>query len=119
MTVSATGYLFLAASITSTTTATSVGGYVVPASTRTQIIAVTIANMATSNAVGYVDTSIYSNTASASYGVGGRKTAVYPGGSFVVVGAEKHVMATGGAFQVTSYSTIQLDVVMTAVELST
>lgn len=118
MTITATQYLFLATNITATAVATSIGGYVVPASTRTQIVAVTIANMATTNAVGYVDANIYSNTASASYGVSGRKTAIYPGGSFIVVGAEKHVMATGGAFQVTSYSTIQLDVIMTAVELT-
>jgi hypothetical protein len=118
MSVSATGYLFVATSITATTTATSIGGYTVPAGTRGQIIAVTISNMATTNLTNYVDTFIYSNTASASYGIGGRKTPVYPGGSFVVVGAEKHVLPTGGAFQVTTYATGQVDVAMTIVEVS-
>lgn len=116
MSITATQYLFLATSITATTTASSVGQYVVPASTKGQIIAVTVANMATSNTTNYFDASIYNGTAS--FGIGGRKTPLYPGGSVIVVGAEKHVLPTGGAFQITTYATEQVDVSMTLVEVT-
>lgn len=116
MAVSATGYLFLATTLTATTTATSIGAYTVPASNKAQIIAVTIANTATTNTTNYVDTAIYNGSFSTP--IGGAKTPVYPGSSFVVVGAEKHIMPTGGAFQVTPYATSGLAVAMTIVELT-
>lgn len=116
MTITATQYLFLATTLTATGTATSVGAYTVPASTRAQLIAVTLANSATSNGTNYADVSLYNG--SFSVAVGGKKTPIYPGSSFVVVGLEKHVLPTSGAVQVAAYATTGLDVAVTLVELT-
>ena len=116
MTITASQYIFVATTLTATTTATSVGTYTTPASTRAQIIAVTVANSATSNAMNYFDASIYNG--SFSVPIAGTKTPVPPGGSVIVIGAEKHVMPTSGAFQVTAYATTGLGVAMTLIEVT-
>lgn len=116
MTITATQYVFYATTLTATTTASSVGGYTVPASTRAQLIAVTIANSATSNITNYCDVAIYNGSFSTP--IGGTKTPVYPGSSLVVIGVEKHVLPTGGALQVTPYATTGLAVAMTAIEVT-
>ncbi len=54
MAFAATQYLFKA-SITTATTAATVGSYTVPASTRGMILGLTLANSATSNAMNYAD----------------------------------------------------------------
>lgn len=108
--------MFYATTLTATTTASSVGGYTVPASTRAQIIAVTIANSATNNGTNYCDVSLYNGSFSTP--IGGTRTPVYPGSSLVVIGVEKHVMPTGGALQVTPYATTPLAIAMTAIEVS-
>lgn len=115
MTITATQYLFLATTLTSTTTASSVGAYTVPTGTRAQIIAVTVANMATTNITNYADVSIYNGTAA--FGLV-KKAPLYPGGTFIAVGAEKHSLPTSGAVQVTTYATTQVDVAISLIEVS-
>ncbi len=66
MSFTATQFLFKASIPTSTTTAT-VGAYTVPASTRGQIMALTLTNIATSNVLTYADVSLFDGTNS--YGV--------------------------------------------------
>lgn len=116
MSITATQYVFSATTLTATTTATSIGAYTTPPSTRAQIIAVTISNTSTGNAMNYCDVSIYNGSFSTP--IAGAKTPVYPGSSFVVVGAEKHVLPTSGAVQVTPYATTGLGVAMTVIEVS-
>ena len=101
MAFTATQYLFRASIPTSTTTAT-VGAYTVPASTRGQIIALTVANTATTNRLTYADVSLFDG--STAYGVA-RALQLYPGGSVIVEGVAKHVLPTGGGVYVTAYAT--------------
>lgn len=116
MTITATQYQAFATTLTATTAATSVGGYTVPGSSKGQLIAVTIANAATTNITNYVDVALYNGSFSTP--VGGVKTPVYPGSSFVVVGLEKHILPSGGAVQVTPYATSGLAVYGSVVEIS-
>lgn len=115
MTITATQYLFKAQTQTATTTATT-GGYVVPAATKGQVVAITVANTSTGNAMNYVDVEIYDGAAA--YNISGQKTPVYPGGTFIAVGAEKHVLPSGGSIYVTPYATGGIDVIATIVELT-
>lgn len=115
MAFTATQYLIRASSITSTTTAT-VGGYTVPASTRGMVIAVTAANTSTGNAMNYVNVELYDGATA--YNISGTKCPIYPGGSIIAVGAEKHVLPTGGAVYVTAFATTGLNVVATIVEIT-
>ena len=114
MTISATQYLFKASIPTSTVTAT-VGAYTVPASTRGQVVAVTIANTSTTNLTTYADVALFDG--SVAYPVVTRAT-IYPGGNLIVEGVAKHVLPTGGAVYVTGYATF-ISAVMTVVELAT
>lgn len=116
MAITATQYIFVATTLTATTTATSVGAYTTPASTRAQVIAVTISNSATSNAMNYCDVAVYNGSFATP--ISGTKTPVYPGSSFIVMGIEKHVLPTSGAVQVTPYATTGLGVAMTLIEVS-
>lgn len=116
MAITATQYVFYATTLTATTTATSIGGYTVGASTRAQLIAITIANSASTNAMNYCDVALYNGSFSTP--IAGAKTPIYPGSSFVVVGAEKHVLPTSGAVQVTPYATTGLAVAITAIEVT-
>lgn len=116
MTITASQYVFVATTLTATTTATSIGAYTTPASTRAQVIAVTISNSATSNITNYCDVSIYNGSFSTP--ISGTRTPIYPGSSFIVVGAEKHVLPTSGAVQVTPYATTGLGVAMTLIEVT-
>ena len=113
MAITASQYLFKASIPTSTTTAT-VGAYTVPASTRAQIIAVTIANTASTNLTTYADVSLFDGTTAYPLVV---KAALYPGGNLIVQGVAKHVLPTGGAVYVSAYATF-VSVVATYVELS-
>lgn len=115
MAFTATQYMFEASALTSTTTAT-VGSYNVPASTRGMVVAVTVANTSTGNAMNYVDLALFDG--SVAYNIGGRKLPVYPGGSVIVAGVEKHVLPTGGSVRATAYATTGLDVVATIVEIT-
>lgn len=115
MTISATQYLFKASAITSTTTAT-VGAYVVPAATKGQVIALTLANTSTGNLMNYADVSVYDGATAYSIGT---KLPVYPGGSLIVAGVEKHVLPTGGSMYVTAYATAGvMTAAMTVIEVS-
>ena len=116
MAITATQYVFVATTLTATTVATSVGTYTTPASTRAQVIAVTISNTSTGNGMNYCDVGIYNGTFATP--VAGTRTPVYPGSSFVVLGIEKHVLPTSGAVQVTPYATTGLGVAMTLIEVS-
>ena len=116
MTITATQYVFVATTLTATTTASSVGTYTTPAATRAQVIAVTISNTSTVNATNYCDVAIYNGAFSTP--IAGIKTPIYPGGSFVVVGAEKHILPTGGAIQVTPYATTGLGVAVSLIEVT-
>lgn len=111
--ISATQYLFRASIPTSTTTAT-VGAYTVPASTRGQIVSLTVAMTATTNVSGFCDVSMWDGTTA--YPVLTRAP-IYPGGNLVVEGLAKHVLPTGGAVYFTAYAT-NLSAVMSLVELS-
>ena len=80
------------------------------------VIAVTVANTATNNAMNYVDVQLFDG--STAYSITGAKAPVYPGGSIIAVGAEKHILPTGGAVYVTAYATTGLNVVATIVEIT-
>lgn len=115
MAFTATQYLFKASNITSTTTAT-VGSYNVPAATRGMVIAVTVASTATGNGMNYADVELFDG--STAFNISGKKMPVYPGGSVIAVGGEKHVLPTGGAIYVTAYATFGLNVVATIIEVT-
>lgn len=115
MAFTATQYLCKPSALTATTTAT-VGGYVVPANTRGMVIACTVANSATTNITNYVDIGIFDGTNA--YTIGGVKTPLYPGGSIVAIGVEKHVLPSGGALYITPYATTGINVVATIVEVT-
>jgi hypothetical protein len=115
MAFTATQYLFKATNHTSTTTAT-VGAYVVPAATRGMGIAMTCANTSTGNLMNYVDIAIYDGATQYPLLT---KAPIYPGGNLVVIGIEKHVLPTGGAFYATPYATAGvLTTAMTVVEIT-
>ncbi len=114
MAITATQYLFKASIPTATTTAT-VGAYVVPAATRFQIIAMTVANTSSVNLTTYADVSLFDGTTAYPVGV---KMALYPGGNLVIQGVQKHLLPTGGAAYITPYSTF-VSVIMTGVEVTT
>lgn len=101
MAFTATQYLFKASIPTSTTTAT-VGAYTVPASTRGQIMALTMSNTATTNITAFCDVSLFNGSTAYPVVV---KAPLYPGGSLIVEGVQKHVLPTGGAVYVTAYAT--------------
>lgn len=113
MAFTATQYLFKATIPTTTNTAT-VGAYTVPAATRFQIIACTVANTATTNLTTYADVSLWDGTTAYPMLV---KTPLYPGGTVIVSGVNKHVLPTGGAVYVTAYST-NVCAVMTGMEVT-
>jgi hypothetical protein len=113
MAFSATQYLFKASMPTSIVT-TTVGGYTVPAATRFSIIAMTLANTATTNVMTYADVSLFDGTTAYPVGV---KFPLYPGGNLVVQGMQKHTLPSGGAAYVTAYST-NVSVIMTGVEIT-
>lgn len=112
MAFTASQYLFKASIPTSTTTAT-VGAYTVPASTKFQIIAMTLTNTATTNQVTYADVSLFDGTTA--YGIG-RALPLYPGSNLKIQAVSKHVLPTGGAVYVTAYATI-VSAVLTGVEV--
>lgn len=114
MAFAATQYLFKASAITSTTTAT-VGAYTVPASTRLSLIALTLANTASTNVTAYADVHLYDGATAYAVVV---KTPLYPGGSVVVEGVEKHILPTGGGVYVTSYSTTGVTAILAGIEVT-
>lgn len=111
--ITATQYLFKASTFTSTTTAT-VGAYTVPASTRGQIVTLTLTNTAASNITTYVDVSLWDGTTAYPMLV---KAPLYPGGSLAVESLAKHVLPTSGAVYVAAYAT-NVSAAMSLVELS-
>lgn len=115
MSFTATQYLFKASALTATTTAT-VGGYIVPASTRGMVLALTISNSATSNITNFCDVGIFDGTNT--FTIGGVRTPIYPGGALTVIGIEKHVLPTGGGIYVTAYATTGLNAAATIVEVT-
>ena len=115
MAFTATQYLFKA-SVPTSTTATTIGGYSVPASTRFGIIALTLTNTSTTNAMAFADVGLYDGTtASTTYQLL-VKTPIYPGGSIIVEGAQKHTLATNGSVSLTAYAT-NVCAIMTGVEI--
>jgi predicted phage gp36 major capsid-like protein len=114
MSFTATQYLFKAQSLTATTTAT-VGGYTVPAATRFSIVAMTVANSATTNITNYVDVSAYDGSVAYPIVV---KMPVYPGGAEIIEGIQKHILPTGGGMYVTAYATAGVSVVMSGIEVT-
>lgn len=115
MPITATQYLGIGTVHTSTVTAT-VGAYVVPTGTRGQVVAVTCANSGVNNRTGYVTVQLY-NGATA-FHVSGVGVPVPPGGSFIAVGAEKHILGTGGSVYVTAYAT-NITSYLSIIELAT
>ncbi len=113
MTITASQYLFKASIPTSTTTAT-VGAYTVPASTAGQIMALTLANTATTNILTYADVSLWDGTTA--YPIV-RGVQLFPGGAEIVEGVQKHVLPTGGAVYVTAYAT-NVSAALTVVEIT-
>lgn len=112
MAFSATQYLFKASIPTSTVTAT-VGAYTVPAATRFGIIALTLANTSTTNAMAYADVALFDGTTAYPMGT---KMPLYPGGNLKVQAVAKHTLPTGGAVYVTTYAT-NVSAIMTGVEI--
>lgn len=115
MAFTATQYLFKASTITATTTAT-VGAYTVPASTRGSVIALTIANTATTFTRNYFEVEIWDGAAA--YNVTGQRTPIDPGASYVVEGIQKHILPTGGGIYVTVYATTGVDAAMSVIEVT-
>ena len=113
MAFTATQYLFKASIPTSTVTAT-VGSYTVPASTRFQIVALTVANTATTNLTTYADVSMYDGATAYPIAV---KIPLYPGGNVIMQGVQKHLLPTGGGVYVTAYST-NVCAVMSGIEVT-
>lgn len=113
MTFTATQYLFKASVPTSTVTAT-VGAYTVPAATRASVIALTISNVATTNITAYADVDLFDGTTAYRLMT---KAPLYPGGTLMVEGVQKHVLPTGGAVYVTAYAT-NVSAIMSAVEIT-
>lgn len=113
MTFTATQYLFKSTIFTATTTAT-VGTYVVPAATRFSVLALTIANTASTNVTTYADVSLFDGTTAYPLGV---KMPLYPGGNLIIEALAKHVLPTGGAVYVTAYAT-NVSAVMSGVEIT-
>ena len=114
MAFTATQWLFKASALTSTTTAT-VGSYTVPAATRGQIVALSLANSATTNVVAYVDVALYDG--STAYTLL-QKAPLYPGGALIAEGFQKHSLPTGGGVYVTSYSTTGVTAALTVIEVT-
>lgn len=115
MTITASQYLFKATNHTTTTTAT-VGAYTVPASTRGQIVSLTLANTSTGNLMNYADISVFDGSTAYPVAV---KAPVYPGGNIVAFGVNKQVLPTGGAIYVTPYATAGvMTSIMTVVEIT-
>ncbi len=117
-------YLFKASIFTATTTATqgtsaatASSGYTVPAATRFSIIAMTLTNTSTTNAMAFADVSLYDGTTASTVIPLLVKTPLYPGGTLVVEGAQKHTLATGGAVYVTAYAT-NVAAIMSGVEIT-
>lgn len=113
MAFTATQYLFKPTTFTATTTAT-VGGYAVPASTKFSIIALTVSNTATTNLTTYADVLLFDGTTAYTML---QKAPLYPGGSLVVEGVQKHILPTGGSVYVTPYSTF-VSAQMSGVEIT-
>lgn len=113
MSFTATQYLFKASVPTSTVTAT-VGAYTVPAATKASVIALTVSNVATTNQTTYADIDLYDGTTAYRLVT---KLPLYPGGSEIVEGVQKHVLPTGGAVLVTAYATL-VSAILTAVEIT-
>lgn len=113
MSITATQYLFKASLLTATTTAT-VGAYTVPASTRGQVVTLTLTNAAANNAVGFCDVSLWDGATAYPLLVKGQ---MYPGGSLIVESIARHVLPTGGAIYATPYATTGISAIMTVVEL--
>lgn len=113
MAFTASQYLFKPSTFTATTTATQ-GAYTVPASTRFSIIAMTLANTATTNKITFVDVSLFDGATA--YPILTRAP-LYPGGALIVEGIQKHTLPTSGAVYVTPYATIVTGV-MTGVEIT-
>lgn len=101
MAFTATQYLFKASNATATTFAT-IGAYTVPAATRGQVIALTLANTATTFARAWADVQIYDGTNA--YNIV-RAMPIDPGSSAIVVGIEHHTLPTGGAVYFNCYAT--------------
>ncbi len=115
MTFTASQYLFKGTNHTSTTTAT-VGGYVVPAATRGEVMALTLANSSSGNLMNYADVSIYDGATVFPVAV---KAPVYPGGNLTVYAVAKQVLPTGGAVYITPYATAGvLTSIMTVIEVT-
>ena len=114
MAFTATQWIFKASLVTSTTTAT-VGAYTVPAATTGQIIALTLANSATTNVIAYADVALYDG--STAYTLL-KKAPLYPGGMLVAEGFQKHSLPTGGAVYVTPYATTGVTAVLTVIEVT-
>lgn len=111
--ISATQYLFKASIVTSTTLAT-VGSYTVPASTRGQIVALTLSNTASTNITAFCDVSLFDGTTAYPIVV---KAPLYPGGSLAVESLAKHVLPTSGAVYVAGYAT-NVCAILSLVELA-
>lgn len=118
MAFTATQYLFKATNHTATTTAT-VGAYTVPAATRGEIMALTLANTSSGNLMNYADVSVYDGTVASGVYPITVKAPIYPGGNLVVYAMAKQVLPTGGAVYVTPYATAGvLTSVMTIIEVT-
>lgn len=113
MAFTATQYLFKATLPAATTTAT-VGGYTVPAATRFGIIALTLANTATTNVTAFCDVSLWDGAIAYPILV---KTPLYPGGNLKVAELSHHTLPTGGAVYVTAYAT-NVSAILTGVEIT-
>lgn len=113
MAFTATQFLFRASIPTSTTTAT-VGGYTVPASTRFEVLALTLVNTATTNVTTFADVSMWDGTTAYPLLV---KAPLYPGGNIIVDGITKHALPTSGAVYVTAYAT-NVSAIMSGVEVT-
>lgn len=101
LTITSSQYIFKGTIFTATTTAT-MGAYTVASGTRFQVVALTLCNTSTTNAMAFVDVSLFDGTTAFPNLT---KAPLYPGGNLIVNGLEKHVLPTSGAVYVTPYAT--------------
>jgi hypothetical protein len=103
-------------STVTSTTATAVGGYTTASGVTAIAIGLTVSNTSTS-AQALIDA--YRYNGATAYRISGKATPIPPGGSVVIVSANKVTMASGYQIQVNTYATsVPVDAALSIVEIT-
>lgn len=117
MTFTATQWLTKFTTISTATTAATIGGYIPAASTAAQVYAFSAANVATTNARAYVD--IFYNDGNANVVNFVRGMPIDPGGAKPINTVNKHtIMATGFISAAIYATTGPVAFIMTVIEIT-